>query len=286
MPAQNYTVIVTPSDGRKTYHLKVSLRSLYVAAAAILLVGIGVVFMAMTFGDLMWKIRNWTELRLRVAELTEKQANYEALEEEVEQLREFDRKLRVLVGLPESQVRSLKDEGDGQGAGIDTKPAGAVDIVLEEAIMPGGEKLAEIEKALAPRIRKIRWPVDGFVSSHYGEERERGAIHSGIDIAAARNTLIETPLSGTVRSAGWDSQYGYVVIVDHDGGLATVYCHNEKLVVQAGEKVKRGAPVSFLGSTGRSSAPHLHFEIRYKGYAVDPLLMLAPKEEYQLGDGK
>jgi len=50
--------------------------------------------------------------------------------------------------------------------------------------------------------------------------------------------------------------------------------------------VKRGAPVSFLGSTGRSSAPHLHFEIRYKGYAVDPLLMLAPKEEYQLGDGK
>jgi murein DD-endopeptidase MepM/ murein hydrolase activator NlpD len=227
----------------------------------------------------MWKIRNWTELRLRVAELTEKQANYEALEYEVEQLREFDQKLRKLVGLPESQVHSLKDENDAQAAGLDMKPAGVVDIVLEDAIMPGEEKLADIEKALASRLGKLRWPVDGFVSSHYGEERDRGAIHSGIDIAAARNTLIETPLSGTVRSAGWDSQYGNVAIIDHDGGLTTVYCHNEKLVVQTGEKVKRGAPISFLGSTGLSSAPHLHFEIRYEGFAVDPLLMLAQKEE-------
>lgn len=279
MPSKNYSVIVTPSDGRKTYHLRVSLRSLVILGTAILLLGAGIVFLAATYGNLMWKVRNWTELRVRLAELTEKQVGYEALEEEVEALREMDRRIRELVGLPEARVPSFVEEGDAPGAPVDVRPPGTPDVVLAEAIMPGEAEMAEIEKALASRIGKIRWPVDGFVSSHFGEEREKGAIHSGIDIAAARNTLIESPLSGTVASAGWDRYYGSVVVIDHGNALTTVYCHNAKLVVQTGDKVKRGDTISFLGNTGLSSAPHLHFEIRYKEYAVDPLLMLMPREE-------
>lgn len=279
MPAKNYSIIVTPSDGRKTYHLNISLRSLSLLGVAVLLLGAGSVFLAATYGDLMWKVRNWTELRVKLAELTEKQAGYEELEREVVELREMDRRIRELVGLPEAPPPAADESGGAARRAVDVRPPGTPDVILAEAVMPDGAKLAEIEKALAPKIGKVAWPVDGFVSSSFGEEREGGAVHSGIDIAAARNTLIETPLSGTVLSAGWDRYYGNVAIIDHGDGLTSVYCHNAKLVVKTGDRVKRGDTIAFLGSTGLSSAPHLHFEIRYDGYAVDPLIMLVPKEE-------
>ncbi len=279
MPAKSYSVIVTPSDGRKTYHLRLSLGTLYMIGAALFVTGIAVVFLLVTYGELMWKVRNWTELQIRLSELTEKQAEYDALREEVEGLREMDRKIRKLVGLPEPVLTGSASATRSPGAPVDTRPPGMPDVELEEAAMPGGADAARIEKILAPRLGRLRWPVKGFVSSSFGDVREGEGIHSGIDIAAARNTLIETPLSGTVISAGWDRKYGNVAVIDHGGGLVTVYCHNAKLVVATGDKVKRGDTISFLGSTGLSSAPHLHFEIRQDGFAVDPLLLLAPREE-------
>ena len=111
-----------------------------------------------------------------------------------------------------------------------------------------------------------------------GEERAAGGMHSGIDIAAPRNTVIETPLAGTVTEAGWHPVYGFMAVLDHGRGLSTVYGHNSRLVVRVGDRVKKGDAVAFLGNTGESSAPHLHFEVRKDGFAVDPLYLLKPKE--------
>jgi murein DD-endopeptidase MepM/ murein hydrolase activator NlpD len=99
-------------------------------------------------------------------------------------------------------------------------------------------------------------------------------MHEGIDIAAELGTPIQAAASGTVIHAGWLGGYGNLVVVDHGDGLATAYAHASAILVAVGQQVSQGDTLSLVGSTGNSSGPHLHFEVRVNGSAVDPLLYL------------
>jgi len=101
----------------------------------------------------------------------------------------------------------------------------------------------------------------------YGDRR----LHAGIDLAANVGTPVFAAAAGTVVSAGWMSGYGYTVVIDHGGALATLYAHNSVLMVSAGQQVNRGQRISSAGSTGNSTGPHVHFEVRVKGTPVDPM---------------
>jgi len=116
------------------------------------------------------------------------------------------------------------------------------------------------------------WPVNGTVTSGYGWRW--GRLHEGIDIAAPSGTPIWAAAAGTVIYAGWLGGYGNLVVVDHGNGLATAYAHASAVLVSVGQSVGQGETVSLVGSTGNSSGPHLHFEVRVNGSAVDPLLYL------------
>jgi murein DD-endopeptidase MepM/ murein hydrolase activator NlpD len=116
------------------------------------------------------------------------------------------------------------------------------------------------------------WPVDGTVVSGYGWRW--GRMHEGIDIAASTGTPIWAAAAGSVIYAGWLGGYGNLVVVDHGNGLATAYAHASSILVSVGQSVSQGETVSLVGSTGNSSGPHLHFEVRVNGSAVDPLLYL------------
>jgi murein DD-endopeptidase MepM/ murein hydrolase activator NlpD len=116
------------------------------------------------------------------------------------------------------------------------------------------------------------WPVNGPVTSGYG--MRWGRLHEGIDIAAPTGTSIWAAAAGTVIYAGWLGGYGNLVVVDHGNGLATAYAHASAILVFVGQSVAQGETVSLVGSTGNSSGPHLHFEVRVNGVAVDPLLYL------------
>jgi len=94
--------------------------------------------------------------------------------------------------------------------------------------------------------------------------------HSGIDLAAAYGSPVVASANGTVEVAGWQGGYGLLVELDHGGGVETRYGHLSKLAVQPGQQVKRGDLVGFVGSTGRSTGAHLHYEVRENGRAVDP----------------
>jgi murein DD-endopeptidase MepM/ murein hydrolase activator NlpD len=96
-------------------------------------------------------------------------------------------------------------------------------------------------------------------------------MHEGVDIAASSGTPIHAAASGTVIHAGWLGGYGNLVVVDHGNGLSTAYAHASALLVGVGQHVTQGQTVSLVGSTGNSSGPHLHFEVRVNGSAVDPL---------------
>jgi murein DD-endopeptidase MepM/ murein hydrolase activator NlpD len=119
-----------------------------------------------------------------------------------------------------------------------------------------------------PSASGLVWPVPGPVVSGYGWRW--GRMHEGIDIAAAYGTPIRASASGTVIYAGWMGGYGNLIIIDHGGGLATAYAHQSSFVVGGGT-VSQGQTIGYIGCTGHCFGPHLHFEVRVNGGAVDPL---------------
>jgi murein DD-endopeptidase MepM/ murein hydrolase activator NlpD len=123
-----------------------------------------------------------------------------------------------------------------------------------------------------PSASGLIWPCPGPVNSGFG--MRWGRMHEGIDIGCAYGTPINAAAAGTVIYAGWMSGYGNLVVVDHGNGLSTAYAHASSILVGFGQTVGQGDTVSLVGSTGHSTGPHLHFEVRVNGVAVDPLLYL------------
>jgi murein DD-endopeptidase MepM/ murein hydrolase activator NlpD len=156
------------------------------------------------------------------------------------------------------------------------------DSTLEEI-----RALEQQSAALAARIREAQqqaatplivppsgngllgWPVSGPVTSGFGTRW--GRMHEGIDIAVPLGTAVRAAAAGAVIYAGWLGGYGNLVVVDHGNGLSTAYAHNTSLAVSVGQSVSAGETVSYSGSTGNSTGPHVHFEVRVNGSAVDPL---------------
>jgi murein DD-endopeptidase MepM/ murein hydrolase activator NlpD len=176
-----------------------------------------------------------------------------------------------------STVRSLK-----QSALADTRET-------REEYLHEVEALAAQSAALAAQIREAQegagstgtgqpsaagfiWPCDGVVVSGYG--MRWGRLHEGIDIGCGYGAPNRAAAAGTVIYAGWLGGYGNLVVIDHGNGLSTAYAHATSILVSVGQVVAQGETVSLVGSTGNSSGPHLHFEVRVNGVAVDPLLYL------------
>lgn len=122
------------------------------------------------------------------------------------------------------------------------------------------------------------WPVAGPISSYYGYRTSPGGIgstfHEGVDIAGDYGTPISATAAGTVTQAGWVGGYGYLVEVKHADGIVTRYGHNSAVLVYEGQHVDQGSMIALMGSTGNSTGPHCHYEVRINGEAVDPMYFL------------
>jgi len=124
---------------------------------------------------------------------------------------------------------------------------------------------------------KIGWPVPSStrITSPYGYRihpiLKTKKLHTGIDIGASTGAAVIAGNAGTVLFAGYYGGYGYTVIIDHGGQISTLYAHNSKLLVQEGDKVTRGQNIAKIGSTGLSTGPHLHFEVRINGQHTNPM---------------
>lgn len=113
-------------------------------------------------------------------------------------------------------------------------------------------------------------PVSGgTITSKYGQ-RSSG-FHTGVDIAVPTGTPVYAAAAGTVVKAGWSGGYGYLVVIDHGNGYQTYYAHNSRLCVSVGQSVSKGQNIAYSGSTGNSTGPHLHFEVRINGNTTNPL---------------
>lgn len=114
-------------------------------------------------------------------------------------------------------------------------------------------------------------PVSGIISSRFGARSSiRSSAHTGLDIATSTGTPVLAAASGTVTFSGWKGSYGYLLVITHSNGVQTYYGHCSKLYVSAGQNVAQGQNIAAVGSTGNSTGPHLHFEIRVNGIAYNP----------------
>ena len=124
-----------------------------------------------------------------------------------------------------------------------------------------------------PRRGFLIWPAKGTLTSRFG--MRNGRKHEGIDIAAPKGTPVRAAAAGEVVFSGWGpTGYGKMVIIKHQHHLTTLYAHNSKLISKKGNRVKQGQKISLVGSTGRSTGPHLHFEVRNNTRAKDPIKYL------------
>ena len=114
-------------------------------------------------------------------------------------------------------------------------------------------------------------PVGGAIAASYGwRTNPWPEFHKGVDLEANYGDMVRAAAAGTVASAGWDGGFGIKVDIDHGNGYHTWYAHLSRLAVSAGQRVTKGAPIAFVGSTGESTGPHLHYQVMYAGNPIDP----------------
>ena len=114
-------------------------------------------------------------------------------------------------------------------------------------------------------------PISGTITSRFGANSSiRSSAHTGLDISAPKGTSIKAAASGTVTFSGWKGSYGYMIVISHGNGIQTYYAHCSQLYASVGETVSQGETIASVGSTGNSTGPHLHLEVRINGVAYNP----------------
>jgi murein DD-endopeptidase MepM/ murein hydrolase activator NlpD len=209
------------------------------------------------------------------------------------ELREFDRKLRIMVNLETSEdkkefqgvggsdpillqpqnnmAKSQKDIVRSMHSAIDNLDR---EVALCEKDKTELHKFLENQKVLLASTPSI-WPANGWLSSRFGYRISpftgKKEFHRGIDIATRIGAPIVVPADGIVSKVYRDRGYGKVVSVSHGYGVITRYAHLNKALVKKGQYVKRGETIALVGNSGRTTGPHLHYEVHLNRVAVDPL---------------
>lgn len=234
-------------------------------------------------------------LRNRVSEqnltLYNLYAKFESLETEVERLRMVDSRVRALVSLTESKRPSPGGRAGATGVGGAETPQGdaatrldrLLDLRLgqlrQDVLVDVSDLERLVEKLDSRRIflesLPSIWPVRGVLSSGYGVRTspftDTKVFHHGLDIIAKFGTVVRAAAAGRVVRSGYESLLGNMVAIDHGNGYQTVYAHLSERLVEAGDVVERDQPIGKVGNTGRTTGPHLHYEVRLNGLAVNPI---------------
>ena len=217
------------------------------------------------------------------------------LQDQLAGIKDLDNSIRVLMEFEVSAVsqQDIFTETAGISSLTSTAPVStgttslaATILRTQQSIVQIRESIPETEDSLKDLERKVQLqrekeqatpsirPTVGDITSGFGYRRSpfgtTREFHSGIDIGAPRGTPVYATGNGVVRMASFSGGYGNVIFVDHGFGFSTVYAHLTRMDVKIGQKVTKGQHIGSVGSTGRSTAPHLHYEVRVNGTAVNP----------------
>ena len=203
--------------------------------------------------------------------VVEKVNTSEEAEELVNEIKEENNSEEINLSIVEKYTQNEEE--------VNTSDLEVAKINLQETVQTAIEEIEQQKEEeerwnTLPSINGIKLavtPIEGTITSRYGVSSNiRKSTHTGLDISAVTGTDIKVVVDGTVISAGYSGSYGYLVKVDHGNGVETWYAHTSKMYVKKGDTVKAGDVIAAVGSTGNSTGPHLHLEIRVNGEHVDP----------------
>lgn len=309
MAKKFYTVLVLPdasSQIRKFHIAKPLLGALAVAASLIFVAFLFFIYQAVSLNGHMLELRRLRVTASQQAHLLEK---IDRLGNEMVRLREFDFRLRTAAGL---EAKEGESSLFGVG-GADTLSSKALMVAAVAHQTPSTDNLTKeldrVSREMNDRSKSFQelidqleakrsvlastptiWPVKGWLTAGFGYRRSpftgQRQMHEGVDISNTVGTPVVAPADGLVSYAGPLGGFGNVISIDHGHKISTFYAHLHRQRVSQGGRVSRGDVIAFVGTTGRATGPHLHYEIQVNGSAVDPSkYVIDPESVKFLGDG-
>jgi murein DD-endopeptidase MepM/ murein hydrolase activator NlpD len=256
-------ILIVPEGREPSHNFRLSVKRLKIIAGALafwlLLMIVGTLFL----GKLLNKSRQVDILTENNQRLLEYNARVREIEKDYQKNRELTARIAGLAG--------VELESPNPGKPINPLATPAADSERGEVAGLAGDDIGlsaeQLEKMRTPQGRPLYgWITRNFnPSENYGKDK-----HDGVDIAVKEGTPVVATATGEVSFAGWDQDYGNMIIIDHGNGYKTVYGHNTKLLVGMGEKILKGKTIALSGNSGKSSAPHLHYGIIKDGEPIDP----------------
>jgi murein DD-endopeptidase MepM/ murein hydrolase activator NlpD len=263
---------------------------IYGAVAAVLFAGVSLFGLASSYARMVSKVVDYNNLRHEADTL---RARYEKLKRSNAQTREQLATLQMFA----TEVSAAY--------GVKSRIEGSDNVMAEARLAPTmSETLATFNTLrsfttahfdstfFANGTEDIvgmlsgSWPVEGHITCGYGSRIDpfsgEGAYHTGMDLAAPVGTQVTAAADGTIESAEWSSGYGRLVVIDHGNGYETYYGHLSRMDVMEGQSIRRGEGIGAVGSSGRSTGPHLHYEVRVGGVPINPYRFLSKGNTLQL----
>jgi len=286
-----YTFIVIPHASPRLHKLKLPVRILHLLAGIGILSFLVAVGLGFNYAKMSFKAADYDKLQTENTDLKVEKKNLEVatrkLGEKLSNLEHLSAKIQTMI---ENDPATKQGKVNSPAIGGSTVDYATAELIrsadLKEGIDLLKGKTAEMESHLslleqvAVKRATIRrhtpdiWPVNGNITSHYGNRLDPfngdAEMHLGLDISALYNTQIHAPADGVIIYAERKAAYGNLLIVDHGNGLTTRYGHLSRALVRPGHKVKRGEVIGLVGVTGRTTAPHLHYEVRLNDRPVNP----------------
>lgn len=250
----NVTLMIISDSGRSPVSIKFTQRTFKIILGVLGLFVVALVVILATYTTLLNQSMERKRLVAEVEQLRRVTAKVDQLEQNLVAYRQMLKKMTDL-------------------AGIDLEAAGLAS--LDSQIVTGRQLTSRQDVGSSrggyPHSVPSGYPVKGYVSRSFRPAEENPKMrHLGIDLAVGSGTAVLATADGTVITAGWDSTFGWEVVISHVDGLETMYGHNDSLLVKVGDTVRAGQTIAISGNTGISTAPHVHYEIRRDGVAINP----------------
>ncbi len=291
---KEYTFSFRFGEEGRIHRFRIGRIGLSVAVGAAALLFVLTTLSLFEYRETFSRIREVRALRDRVSSqdlsLYNLNEKFESLETEVERLRAIDARVKSLVRVTEALLPAGRRNGKPTGVGgsetPETTAAGRIDRLLDlrceqlrTSVLADARNLEAVCETLDQRrifleSRPVFRPVRGIVTSPFGVRQspftDTQVFHEGLDIEAPTGSPVRAAAGGKVTRSGYEALYGNLLVVDHGNGFRTLYTHLSERLVGAGDLVQKGEVIGKVGDTGRTTGPHLHYEVRVNGLPVNP----------------
>ena len=292
MPKRFYTFIVVPNLSSRLHKVRVPAPAVSLLAAIGILSFLVVAGLGFSYAKMAFRVADYNRLEAENSELKVEKKNLEVstkkLDTKIAHLEIISEKITSLIESDSWNKRfgnlSLSAVG---GPKMDYRTSEIVDGIKSRAdVETLKDRTSELENNLTflqtvveKRYQKLQftpttWPINGRIGSHYGRRLDpftgEAEVHFGLDISGLYGTAVRAPASGVVIYSARRSDYGNLIILDHGDGLTTRYGHLSRYQARIGQQIAKGEVIGYVGTTGRSTAPHLHYEVRLNDRPVNP----------------